>query len=144
NDTSYVYPPGTRTKYSNAGIALVGYALERLHGVPFADYMDQHVLRPLGMTSSAFLANDAVRAQRADGWMWTYGARRVVAPDFALGTLPAGNLYSTVNDLCRFLQVILDEGRHSDGQLLKPETLKLMMTPQQGADGTPSAFGIGF
>jgi D-alanyl-D-alanine dipeptidase/CubicO group peptidase (beta-lactamase class C family) len=144
NGTSYVYPPGTRTKYSNAGIAVVGYVLERLERMPFADYMDQHVLQPLGMASSSYLPNEVVRDRQADGWMWTYDGRRFVAPQFALGTLPAGNLYSSVNDLFHFLQVIFDQGRLAGGQLLKPETLELMMTPQRGEDGTPSAFGIGF
>jgi D-alanyl-D-alanine dipeptidase len=76
--------------------------------------------------------------------MWTYDGRRFVAPDFALGIAPAGNLYASVNDLCRFLQAIFDQGRLPDGQLLRPDTLSAMMTPQQDQNGRPQPFGIGF
>jgi D-alanyl-D-alanine dipeptidase len=144
NQTTYVYEPGTRTKYSNAGIAVVGYVLEHLKGIPFSEYMDQHVFVPLGMQTSSFDPSAAIRQQQAEGWMWTYDGRRFPAPDFALGTLPAGNLYSSVNDLCRFLQVIFDQGQLPDGQLLRPETLRLMTTSPPDDNGQPQEFGIGF
>ncbi len=54
NTTRLVYPPGTHTKYSNAGIAVVGYTLQQLNHVPFAEYLKQAILAPLGMTESAF------------------------------------------------------------------------------------------
>src|SRR5215469_6632442 len=54
NSTQLVYAPGTHLKYSNAGIAVVGYTLEELNHKPFAEYLSQAVLRPLGMTESAF------------------------------------------------------------------------------------------
>ena len=144
NETAYVYPPGTRTKYSNAGIAVVGYVIEQLKGVPFADYMDRNIFGPLGMTSSSFRPSDDVRQRQATGWMWTYDGRRFEAPDFALGTLPAGNLYASINDLCRFLQVILNDGQVNDHQLLMPQTLSSMMTPQRDPNGQAHPYGIGF
>ena len=91
NETAYVYPPGTRTKYSNAGIAVVGYVIEQLKGMPFSDYMDRNIFAPLGMHSSSFRPADGLRQRQATGWMWTYDGRRFEAPDFALGTFPAGN-----------------------------------------------------
>ena len=39
--TPLVYEPGARTKYSNAGIAVVGYALEAVQGEPFDRYLHE-------------------------------------------------------------------------------------------------------
>ena len=67
NDTELVYPPGTHTKYSNAGIAVVGYVLERRSGEPFAKYLQHAVLDPMAMTSSAFAPDPALRAPAREG-----------------------------------------------------------------------------
>jgi len=54
NTTALVYEPESRTKYSNAGIGLVGYVLERIQGEPFASYVQRAVLQPMGMQKSSF------------------------------------------------------------------------------------------
>src|SRR5258708_9139639 len=52
NATEFVYAPETHTKYSNAGIAVVGYVLERLRKQPFAKYVTRAVLDPPGLRDS--------------------------------------------------------------------------------------------
>src|SRR5690606_14327966 len=54
NDTRLIYQPETRTKYSNAGIAVAGYVLEKTQGEPFAEYLKKSVLDPLAMEQSSF------------------------------------------------------------------------------------------
>src|SRR3954466_9534129 len=54
NGTSLVYKPGTHTKYSNAGIAVLGYVLERTQHESFYPYLKRAVLAPIGMEHSAF------------------------------------------------------------------------------------------
>ena len=76
--------------------------------------------------------------------MWTYDDRRFEAPKFLLGTGPAGNLYSSVLDLSKFMSFIFNDGKTGNGQVIQPETLKLMTSPQQDANGKPQDFGIGF
>lgn len=144
NGTSLVYPPDTRTKYSNAAVSVAGYVLEKSTGTSFAEYMRRQILNPLGMAGSDYEATKKVKGDLARAWMWTLDGRRFEAPTFALGTPPAGNLYSSVNDLGRFLTVLFNDGRMSDGQLLKPETLQQMMSRQKTKDGREMRFGIGF
>ncbi len=55
NKTELVYAPESRTKYSNAAIAAVGYVLERTQKQPFAKYLKRAVLDPLGLERSSFL-----------------------------------------------------------------------------------------
>jgi CubicO group peptidase (beta-lactamase class C family) len=49
-----IFPPGQVTAYSNYGSMLGGYLVERVSGEPFVDYVDRHVLGPLGMARSSF------------------------------------------------------------------------------------------
>ena len=144
NATTLVYKPATRTKYSNAGIAVVGAMLERQLNMPYSRRIDEAILRPLGMTSSSFVLTADVAEKLATAYMWTYDGRRFVAPRFALGIAPAGNLYSSVRDLAKFLSWILNDGKTGDGTLLRPETLRQMIAPLPDVDGEPQEFGIGF
>jgi CubicO group peptidase (beta-lactamase class C family) len=145
NTTALVYEPGTRTKYSNAGIATVGYVLERLEREPFAPWLKKTVLVPLGLGRSSFLPEPELVAGLAKAYMWTYDARLFEAPRFELGMAPCGSMYSTVLDLGRFLGVLFARGRVAGGTpILKPETLEAMWTPQFAPAETKRVFGIGF
>ena len=56
NSTTLVYPPESRTKYSNAGVSVAGRVIEKIRGRPFEGHMEAALLNPLGMTWSAFEA----------------------------------------------------------------------------------------
>ncbi|MBX3420956.1 MAG: serine hydrolase [Pirellulaceae bacterium] len=144
NKTSLVYQPGTRTKYSNAAIAVVGAILENRLGVSHPDRVQQAILEPLEMHSSSFVVTPTIETKLALGWMRTYDGRRFAAPNFLLGTGPAGNLYSSVLDLSKFTSCLFRDGRTQSGRMLTPDSLQLMMTPILDAAGQPQGFGLGF
>jgi CubicO group peptidase (beta-lactamase class C family)/D-alanyl-D-alanine dipeptidase len=144
NETSLVYGPGTHTKYSNAGIAVVGYVLERRKRELFAKYLKRAVLDPMGMEDSAFEPEPRLAPNLAKAFIWTYDGRMFAAPTFQLGIGPAGCLYTSVTDLGKFLSVLFAGGRGVNGQVLKPETLGQMWQPQFAAPGETTGFGIGF
>lgn len=146
--TRLVYPPGTRTKYSNAAIALVGYVLERTQREPFARYVKRAVLDPMGLSQSAFTPEPALARRLADAAMWSYDGREFPAPTFQLGMAPAGSMYTTVEDLGRFLSVLFAGGRGPGGQVLRRAALDSMWAPQfvTRAAAVPATrgFGLGF
>ncbi|MFG0332323.1 MAG: serine hydrolase [Maioricimonas sp. JB049] len=144
NDTSLMYKPETVTRYSNAGVAVLGAVLERQSGTSHPEQVRRSILAPLGMTRSSFDPIPDAAGQTATGWMWTYDGRRFEAPRFQLGTGPAGNLFSTVLDLSRFLTCLLKGGKGPEGSIIEPETLALMTQPLTGSDGKPESFGLGF
>src|SRR4029450_1475071 len=82
-------------------------------------------------------------ANLAKAEMWTYDGHRFEAPTFQLGMAPAGSMYSTVNDLGRFLSVLLAQGKTANGSLLKPGTIEQMWSPQFPNPGG-RVFGLGF
>ena len=160
NGTPRIYPPETRVKYSNAGIAVVGYTLEVTQGQPFADYVKRAVLTPIGMTNSAFTPEPDIVDDLADAYMWGIDRPDYDAPTFELGMAPAGSMYSTVLDLARFIEVMFrhgelegpaedavatgDDPSGAPTRLLAPETLEAMWQPQFADPGAATGFGLGF
>jgi len=145
NRTSLVYAPGTHTKYSNAGIAVLGYLLEKTQRESFYPYLKRAVLDSMGLQSSAFEPLPALRARLAKGTMWTIDGARSEAPTFELGMGPCGSMYSTVTDLGRFLQILFARGAIGDGRrVLAAATIDSMWTPQFAARGSRTGYGIGF
>ena len=145
NETKLVYPPETKTKYSNAAIAVVGAALESQLEVSHPEQVRRMIFEPLGMERSGFVVTPELESKLATGWMRTDdGRRRFAAPTFLLGTGPAGNLYSSPRDLSKFLVCLFDEGSVGERAILKPETFREMTTPIKDADGKRQSFGLGF
>ncbi len=144
NGTTLVYPPETHTKYSNAGVAVVGYVLQKHSGQPFASYLQRAVLEPMGLRDSAFQPQPRLMRNLAKAYMWSYDGKLFQAPTFELGMAPAGCMYSTVRDLGKFLSVLFNGGRGANGQVLKSDTLEKMWTPQFAKAGQSSPYGLGF
>jgi len=137
NSTTLVYAPGIHIKYSNAGVTVAGYVLERLKGEPYAQYLKHAVIEPMGLTDSAFEPEPRLIHREAKAYMWTYEGRTFEAPSFQLGIGPAGSLYTSVTDLGHFLSILFARGKGPHGQVLKSSTLEQMWQPQ-------GEFGIGF
>ena len=138
-----IHEPESKTKYSNAAIAVVGYTLESLYKTPYVDYMQKHILEKIGMNNSAFAPNTKIRARLAKATMWSYDDRIFSAPTFELGMIPAGSLYAPVTDLAKFMMVLFAQGKGPKEVVIKPETLNEMISPQFGGDKT-RGYGIGF
>jgi len=143
NETQLIYAPGTHTKYSNAAIAVVGYALQTQSHEPFAGYLKTSVLDPMGMQHSSFEPDPHIIRNLAKAEMWTYDGKTFEAPTFQLGMAPAGSMYSTVEDLGKFLSVLIAQGKAEKGTILQPASLQKMWAPQFPNPGG-AVFGLGF
>lgn len=144
NQTALVYVPETRVKYSNAGIATVGYVLEKTEKVPFAKYLKQALLDPLGMRNSSFEPTPETDKHLAMAEMWTVFGKTFDAPRFQLGMAPAGSMYTTTGDLARFLSAMFSAEANAPNAVLKRDTLERMWTPQFAPAGQKNGVGIGF
>ena len=140
-----VTPPNARTRYSNIVPSLAGEVVATVCGQSFEKYQTEHVFGPLGMTHSAWLLKDVPggkvitsHLRVADG---KGGYSHEVTPLFDLGTIPAGNLFTTAPDLAQFVMMLDAKGVGKIGPVLKPETLAEMCKPQLDPSG---AFGLGF
>ena len=144
--TKFAFEPGTRYHYSNIGYAILGAALARAAGRPYIDYVQQQIFSPLGMTRTAFEPNTQIRPRLARGYQIRGGKpghaqseREHQGRGFRI---PNGGMYSTVDDLARFVAFQLGEGPTS---VLKKETLKESFSRVYSANGDlRSGYGIGF
>ncbi len=144
NTTRLVYEPETKHKYSNAGIAAVGYVLEKTKRKPFADYLQESLLDPLGMKNSSFKPTPEIKKNLAKAQMWTVFGKTYDAPTFELGIAPAGSMYTTTEDLAAFAGALFDANKNVPGAFLKKETLEEMWRPQFAKLGETKGAGLGF
>src|SRR5262249_46717047 len=110
NQTELVFPPGEKIKYSNAGVATMGYVLQQTQKEPSEKYLKRTLLDSLDMKSSAFEPTPESKEHLASAIMWTLHGREFPAPNFELGMAPAGSMYSTVLDLAQFLKMMAAHG----------------------------------
>lgn len=119
------FPPGDRHAYSNSNYLLLGLVIERLSGQPYAAFLHDHVLDPLGLRDTDVDNNFELVPRRAAGHGWLMGTY-LNAP-YTDMTVPhaAGALYSTTHDLRRWIEGLLA------GRLLRPATVARMLTPER-------------
>lgn len=140
-----VTPPNAKTRYSNIVPSLAGHTVEAVSGQPFEKYQQEKIFAPLGMTRSAWLLRDIPggkvipsRLLVADG---KGGFTHEQTPLFDLGTVPAGNLFTTAPDLAQFILMLDADGMGKNGRVLKGGSCSQMFQPQLDPAG---GFGIGF
>jgi CubicO group peptidase (beta-lactamase class C family) len=143
--SALVSPPGTENRYSNIGPSLAGQLAAEAAGTGFPALQTARIFKPLRMTGSAWRREDIPGAallpshlRVADG---KGGFARRSTPVFDLGTIPAGNLYTTSGDLARFITMLAAGGDSPGGRVLKKESLEAMWEPQFDPKGS---FGLGF
>lgn len=127
--TPLLFDPGARWEY---GISLdwVGKMAEAVSGQRLGDYLQQHLLAPLGMHSTSFKLSASQRARLAsmhargpDGTLAVFPFEMPQEPQFEMG---GGGLYSTAEDYLRFTQMLLHGGTFNGNRVLQPETVRLM------------------
>lgn len=139
-------PPNTKTRYSNVGPSIAGQIVATVAGMPYDQLQRERILAPIGMTSSSFLTAGVPPERRAAGHMRIAdgkgGFHEGEAPVFDLGTIPAGNLWTTAGDLARFVSMLAAGGSVGGKQIVTRKSLDEMWTPQLTAADT--GFGLAF
>ncbi|MBN2266464.1 MAG: serine hydrolase [Candidatus Aminicenantes bacterium] len=143
SDTWLRYPVGYRYSYSNIGIDLAGYILEKVSGRPFADYIRDKVLVPLGMTDSTLdLAAVLKMDDRARGHL----GPRVRVPGgipVEVPMVPAGGVYTNLLDMARYLAFHINEGRIDGRPVLRDDLTRAMHTVAFPEPGQEFGYGLG-
>ena len=100
-----IFEPDTMTAYSNWGVALAAYIVERVSGQEFADYVHEHIFEPLGMKDSALrpdlMDNKSVR-ERRDKLICYSGTVPVGSAFYYIQLYPAGACVSTLKDYIKY------------------------------------------
>jgi CubicO group peptidase (beta-lactamase class C family) len=143
NQPERLFSPGTVPAYSNYGAGLASYVVERVSGVPFEQYVQEHVFTQLGMAHSTF--QQPLPANFAGVPSQGYGAdtRKPVGFEVFLPS-GAGGASSTAADMARFASALLRGGALDGNRILRSQTIDVMWTPQYRASDELPALCIGF
>ncbi|MFX0123082.1 MAG: serine hydrolase domain-containing protein [Candidatus Hodarchaeota archaeon] len=119
-------PVGRKYFYSNIGMDLVTYLLEKITGINYPDYLRDVIARPLGMNR---LACGSIEARRQDNLsIGTVGARKC---EFNLAlAYGCGGIYLGIEDFAKFVQFLLNDGKVNGKQILNKSLIKEMQTTQ--------------
>jgi CubicO group peptidase (beta-lactamase class C family) len=134
---------GAKWAYANHAFAVLAQAVEDVSGEPFAEYMIRQVFEPLGMHHTDYRLSDRVRDQLAVGYARA-GNRVKAVPYMEITVSGAGSVFSTVNDMGRYMAALMNGGSNAHGTVLQPETLALMFQPHYQLDPHLPALGLAF
>jgi CubicO group peptidase (beta-lactamase class C family) len=138
-----IYPPGEMPAYSNYGVALAGYIVQRVSGESFDHYVERHVMRPLGMQSATF--RQPLPAQFAGRMSRGYKLGSDPPHYFELvGPAPAGSLSATGADMARFMIAQLQAREGTAPSLMEPATARLMHETLFSAAPPTNGMALGF
>ncbi|MCJ7624558.1 MAG: beta-lactamase family protein [Anaerolineaceae bacterium] len=135
--------PGEKWAYSNHAYAVLAQLIEDISGVPFPEYMRKNVFEPLGMTRTDYVLSARVRSELAQGYQ--FKVDRFVPVDYLrLNTPGCGGIFSSVNEMAKYVAALMDGGKNQHGSVIKPGTLKMMMTSQLETDARVHDMGLAF
>jgi CubicO group peptidase (beta-lactamase class C family) len=144
NQPRRMYPPGEIPAYSNYGVGLAGYIVERVSAEPFEQYVSEHIFQPLGMKHSSF--NEPMTAELApfvsDGYRATTEKPAIGFEIF--NPAPAGGISSAAGDMEKFALALLNGGELDGHRILKTETRDAMWTRQFGTSDSLPPQCMGF
>lgn len=144
NQPRRMYPPGEIPAYSNYGVGLAGYIVERVSAEPFEQYVSEHIFMPLGMKHSSF--NEPMTAELApyvsDGYRATTEKPAIGFEIF--NPAPAGGISSAAGDMEKFGLALLSGGELDGHRILKTETRDAMWTRQFGTSDSLPPQCMGF
>ncbi len=131
------FQPGSAWNYSVA-TDVCGYLVQALADMPFEDYLDENIFRPLDMVDTAFHAPPGKihrfaklyqHLPQTGGFREYTGAPNIPFHDFAKPASAAsggGGLVSTTTDYWRFARMLLNEGDSGDARIIGRKTLEYM------------------
>ena len=136
------FDPGSKWSYCNPGINTLGRLIEVASGKPYAEFMQERLFTPLGMTDTTFWPSAAQVRRIAKSYKPNAAKSGLAETTITyLGTnlgdrnrmpMPAGGLFSCAADLAKVYAMVLNGGMLDGHRYLKQETLKLMTTSQLG------------
>jgi CubicO group peptidase (beta-lactamase class C family) len=145
------WAPGAQYGYSNVGFGLLGMMVERLSGMPFAEYCRKRIFKPLGMDQSRFLVGRTPREMHAtpytyvsdgnvskvmlpeQGWSAAPGAKEMHVPHclYSFVTVSDGLARSSAQEMARLLMAYAGGGAIGRKRILRPETIGAIFTDQR-------------
>lgn len=131
------FEPGARWSYTNSGIFLLGLIIERVSGLTYAEYLQQNVFAPFGMSQSSMAGWETIIPNRARGYMRAASGLRNGARYDPLVPFSAGAVLSTLDDMLKYRRGVFGDGPTS------PTVRRLLLQRDTLNDGTRLPYALG-
>ena len=132
------FEPGTKWQYSNTNYVIAGAIVEKVSGMPFFQFLQQKIFKPLGMTSVLSIDQAELTESDATGYMRYALAPLRVGPKEGKGWLFAvGELAMTAEDLAKWDISIMEE------KILKPASYRELSREMLLKNGVGTNYGLG-
>ncbi|MHB9027592.1 MAG: serine hydrolase domain-containing protein [Candidatus Latescibacterota bacterium] len=129
---STVNAPGTKYEYSNIAFSLIGCLVEKISGEDFSEFCKKNIFQPLEMRDTGWHLRDLDVKRITFCYMLapsdTVSYRKV--NHFGLPGYPEGMLRTTMHDFTNYITALMNNGAFKGRRILKPETVELMLSPQ--------------
>jgi CubicO group peptidase (beta-lactamase class C family) len=141
-----VRPPGVFSAYSNYGTTLAGHVVERLSGLSWEDYVERHLLEPLGMAYAT--AHQPLPERLAPHMSKGYSSAGgdFHERDFEVieGSAPAGSVSASAGAMAKLMLTFLGGGALGEARILEAATVDQMLKRHFTHDERLNGFGLGF
>ncbi len=131
------FEPGTNFAYNNGGYMVLALVAERASGRSYHELIDELVVRPAGLTGTAFLRSDELPGDAALGYLYETGLRSNVFHLPVLGN-GDGGIYTTLDDVDAFWNALFG------GRIVSAETVAEMIRPRSHDESGTRRYGLGF
>lgn len=140
HELSPYFRPGRKFDYSNTGYMVLASVVEAVSGQLFADFMQERVFGPLGMTNSFVYSRalDRPYPEHLKGHYRRWRSYRIIEETLHDGLVGDKNVYSTTADLFKWDQALYTN------QLVSFTTLEQAFTPFKLRNRWEKPYGFGF
>lgn len=135
-DRPLAFAPGSNWSYSNAGYKLLGYAIESIAGMPYAQFIHTEFGLPLGLADTGVCGTFGLPVP--EGYGIVQGSWTRVPPSVMSVPFSAGAVCSTASDLVRWSNLMVS------GAVVRPESYAAMTAPTPLTNNTVAQYGLGF
>jgi CubicO group peptidase (beta-lactamase class C family) len=140
-----VAPPGRVWSYNNAGFTIAGRVIEVASGQRIHDALRSLVFEPIGLTRAFTRTEEAVTHRFAAAHRTQNDSLVVVRPVSRSSTVTAGGVWMSVEDILKYAQFHMGDGRGADGKPVLPRAaLERMRTARVPKVGTDDEMGLGW
>lgn len=152
--TPLEFEPDSKYQYSNAGINTAGRIIEVVSGMPFEQFVEERLFKPLGMKDTTFWLSEEQVSRLAKSYK--PNAAKDNLEEIQIGQLiyplsdrskrfpmPAGGYFSTAADMGRFCQMLLNGGMFEGRRYLSEAAIK-QMASKQTPEGVKDSYGLGW
>lgn len=119
------FQPNSKAMYSNSNFVLLTFILEKTFNTSYSELIQTYIVKPTGLTNTYVFGKINTANNESKSYNYLGAWKEEPETNFTI-PLGAGAITSTPTDLIKFANALFE------GQLLSPESLKIMKTIKEG------------